>query len=215
MALWPAATTPFAWTPFPHWSHRRRTAPRSKRYYFPKTDWKPALWGNQFSTQVNPRKALKEFIPRCLDRGLLLGLSTWFMGPGVERIEGLDNFVRVWNQTLTFLKENDLLHNIYYVDLLNEYPLFSGFSWLRRQMDAQLQSQAEQAKAGGAHEWKAKTENYNDEKSRAFYVGFANDAIGRLQADWPGLDFLFSQTNHYAADWRVMAPYADRCDGCP
>lgn len=175
-------------------------------HYLPKADWKPALWGNQFSTQVNPRQALKEFIPRCLDRGLQLGLSTWFMGPGVERIVGLDGFVRVWNQTLTFLKENDLLHNIYYVDLLNEYPLFSGFSWLRRHMDAQLQSQAEQAKAGGAHQWKAKTENYNDEKSRASYVGFANDAIGRLQAAWPGLDFLFSQTNHYAADWRVMAP---------
>ncbi len=68
--------------------------------------------------------------------------------------------------------------------------LFNGFSWLRRQMDAQLQSQAEQAK-GGAHEWKAKTENYNDEKSRAFYVGFANDAIGRLQANWPGLISCF------------------------
>lgn len=180
----------------------------TESYYFAKTDWKPAMWGHQFSTTINPRQALKEFIPRCVDRGIHLGLSTWFMGPGVERIEGLDNFVRVWHETLTFLKENDLLHNVYYVDLLNEYPLFSGFSWLRRHMDTQLQVQAQQANpdGAGANEWKAQTENYNDEKSRAFYVGFANDAITRLQANWPGIDFLFSQSSHFAADWRVMAP---------
>ena len=104
-------------------------------YCFPKSDWKPAMWGNNLSMTANPRQALKEFIPRCVDRGLLLGLSTWFFGPGCEKIQGLDEFVRVWDETLTFLKDNDLLHNIYYVDLLNEYPLFNGFSWLRDQME--------------------------------------------------------------------------------
>ena len=101
-----------------------------EEHQFPKSDWKPTMWGGQYSTTIQPRRALKEFIPRCLDRGLLLGLSTWFFGNGVERIEGADGFVRAWDQTLTFLKDNDLLHNIYYVDLLNEYPLFHGFSWL-------------------------------------------------------------------------------------
>ena len=175
-------------------------------YDFVKADWKPAPWGNQYSTQIDPRKALKEFIPRCLDRGLLLGLSTWFMGPGVEQIEGLEGFVRVWHETLRFLKENDLLHNVYYVDLLNEYPLFNGFTWLRRRLDGQLQSQIEQAKAGGANEWKAKIGDYNDKQSRAFYVGFADDAIGRLKKSWPEIDFLFSQTPNLAADWQAMAP---------
>jgi hypothetical protein len=174
-------------------------------YDYPKLDWKPAMWGQQYSTTVNPRQALKEFLARCHDRGLLLGLSTWFIGPGAEQVAGLDAFARVWDETLAFLQQEDLLHNIYYVDLLNEYPLFSGFAWLRQQMDAQLRAQAEQAQ-GGAHEWKANIENYNDEQSRAFYLGFANDALGRLQAKWPGLDFLFSQTNHFAADWRALVP---------
>ncbi len=76
----------------------------------------PLCLGGQYSTTIQPRRALKEFIPRCLERGLLLGLSTWFFGPGVDRVVGADGFVRVWDQTLEFLKENDLLHNIWELD---------------------------------------------------------------------------------------------------
>ena len=137
-----------------------------QEHYFPKADWKPVMWGGQYSTTIQPRRALKEFIPRCLDRGLHLGLSTWFFGSGVERVEGVDGFVRVWDQTLSFLKENDLLHNIYYVDLLNEYPLFHGFSWLTREMDKGLKEQEARARTEGVHEWKAKPGEYNDEASR-------------------------------------------------
>jgi hypothetical protein len=77
----------------------------------PKSDWKSVMWGGQHSTTIRPRQALKEFIPRCLERGLLSGLSTWFFGPGVDRVVGVDGFVRVWDQTLEFLKENDLVMN--------------------------------------------------------------------------------------------------------
>ena len=184
------------------------------RNHFPKKDKKPVMWGNQFPTTLHPRQALKEFIPRCLDRGLLLGLSTWFFGPGddpkrvnqcVENVQGLDGFVRVWDETLRFLKDNDLLHNIYYVDLLNEYPLFSGFKWLRDHMDSDMKVRREKAKAEGVHEWKEQAGSYNNEASRKFYTGFANDAITRLQVKWPDLDFLFSLTYNRSADWRAMA----------
>lgn len=191
---------------FPHLVGSAPDGCVSDTYHFSKNSWKPVMWGNQYSTTVNPRRALKEFIPRCLDRGLHLGLSTWFLGPGVERIAGLDGLVRVWDETLGFLKDNDLLHNIYYVDLLNEYPLFNGFNWLRNQMDNDMKSRSEQAKTEGAHEWKEKVGNYNNAASRKVYVAFANDAITGLQAKWPELDFLFSLTNNGDADWRVMAP---------
>ncbi len=177
-----------------------------QEHSFPKSDWKPVMWGGQYSTTINPRAALKEFIRRCLDRGLLLGLSTWFFGPSVDRIEASDGFLRVWDQTLTFLKENDLLHNIYYVDLLNEYPLFNGFSWLTRQLDRNLKQQAEKARAEGVHDWTAKPGEYNDEASRSLYIGFANDVLARMQSKWPELDFLFSLTYNGSADWRMMAP---------
>jgi hypothetical protein len=178
-------------------------------HHFPQgSGWKPVAWGNQFTTTLHPRQALKEFIPRCLDRGLRLAFSTWFQEPGTVKVEGLDGLVRVWDETLAFLKDNDLLHNIYYVDLLNEYPLYSGFasSWLCKQMDQGIETRRERAKAEGVHEWNEKVGRYNDPASRKFYVGFANDAIARLQAKWPDLDFLFSVTNVRVADWRVMAP---------
>ena len=190
---------------FPALVARRTDGRVNDTYHFPKSGWKPVMWGNPYSTTIHPRRALKEFIPRCVDRGLHLGLSTWFLGPGVERIEGLDGLVRVWDETLRFLADNDLLHNIYYVDLLNEYPLFNGFSWLRTQMDNDIKSRSEQAKTEGVHEWKEKAGDYNSAASREFYVHFADDAIARLQAKWPELDFLFSLTYNGSADWRVMA----------
>ena len=170
-----------------------------QEHQFPKSDWKPVMWGAQYSPTIRPRRALQEFIPRCLERGLLLGLSTWFFGSGVDRIEGTDGFVRVWDQTLAVLKENDLLHNVYYVNLLNEYALFHGFSWLTRQLDKNLKQQEEKARAEGVHEWKAKPSDYSDEASREFYTGFANEALARMQAKWPELDFLFSLTYNGSA----------------
>ena len=179
----------------------------TESFHFPYESKRPRAWGNQHSTTVQPRSALKEFIPRCLERGILLGLSTWFLGPGVEKITGLDGFVRVWDETLRFLKDNDLLHNVYYVDLLNEYPLFSGFQGLRWQMDGDIKARAAKASEDGAHLWQEKAGNYTGEASRRFYTNFAEEAISRLQKNWPDLDFLFSLPyNKDSADWRVMAP---------
>lgn len=53
-------------------------------FAFPKGDWRPAMWGNSYSTTVNPRGALLEFLPKCRERGVHVGLSAWFFGPGVE-----------------------------------------------------------------------------------------------------------------------------------
>jgi hypothetical protein len=178
----------------------------TETFLHPRNSKRPVSWGNQYPTTVNPRAALKEFLPRCFDRGIWLGLSTWFFGPGAGKIQGLDGFVRVWDETLSYLKENDLLHNVYYVDLLNEYPLFSGFNWLRDQMDGGIKTRSDQAKAEGVHEWKEKAGNYNSAASRKFYTDFANDAIARLQSKWPQLDFLFSLPHNDAADWHVMVP---------
>jgi hypothetical protein len=178
----------------------------TESYQLPPYDTKNrVIWGNPVPTTIEPRRALKEFIPRCVDRGILVGLSTWFVGPD-RGITGLDGLVRVWDETLRFMKDNDLLHNIYYVDLLNEYPLFNGFNWLKSQMEGDIQSRSEKAKAEGVHEWKLKAGDYTSEASRRIYINFANDAIDRLQKNWPALDFLFSLTSNDAADWRVMAP---------
>jgi hypothetical protein len=119
---------------FPHLVAAGSDGTITEEYYFPKPDWKPAMWGNKYSVTMRPRQALLEFLPECTKRGVHVGFSTWFFGPGVEKVEGLDGFVRVWDETLSFLNSHGLLNNVFYVDLLNEYPMFHGFKWLENEL---------------------------------------------------------------------------------
>ena len=67
---------------------------------------KPALWGNQYSIYSRPRESLIVFLTKCRERGIRVGLATWFLAHGTERnreVQGLTDFVRVWDETLTIL----------------------------------------------------------------------------------------------------------------
>lgn len=177
-------------------------------FYFPKGDWRPTMWGNQYSVHSRPREALLEFLPKCTERGIHVGFSTWFFGPGVEKVEGLDGFVRVWNETLTFLDGHGLLDNVFYVDLLNEYPMFNGFKWLEtelnsiREKDLNAIENVEQRERQ-AHQWEKDMGQYNGAQ-QAFYRKFLCDAITRLRNTWPELDFLASQTRVDSVPWQNL-----------
>ncbi|MDX9974914.1 MAG: cellulase-like family protein [FCB group bacterium] len=179
-----------------------------EEYYFGKNDWKPAMWGHQYSVSVRPREALLEFLPKCTERGIHVGFSTWFSGPGVEKVEGLDGLVRVWNETLSFLDGHGLLDNVFYVDLLNEYPLFHGFSWLEKELKAIREKDlnaipdAEQRERQ-AHQWDKDMGHYNG-MQQAFYRTFLCDAIARLRGNWPGLNFFASQTCNDGVPWQNL-----------
>ena len=90
-----------------------------------KDGWKPSLWGNDYTMTFRPREALLEFLPKCKKYGIKVGLATWFMRHGTTRTDIFieeGGLLRAWDETLAFLKSNDLLNNVMYVDLLNEYP---------------------------------------------------------------------------------------------
>ena len=109
-----------------------------EEFFHIRETWKPAFWGNQFSMFSRPREGLVDFINKCTDRNIYIGLATWFMGHGTDRnleFEGVDGFVRAWDETLAFLNDNGLLKNVIYVDLLNEYPLWHGFEWFKKEMN--------------------------------------------------------------------------------
>lgn len=158
------------------------------------------LWNSVWSTEVNTREVVIEFISKCQQRGIYVGLSTWFGAgrtegfepsetyeplesgarPRCERFEGLDEFVRAWDETLQFLEENDCLKTVVYVDLLNEYPYVHKFTWLTRMLDTMREPTGY---------------DYND-RQKSFYRQFINDAIKKLSARWPELDFFASQTQN-------------------
>jgi Sugar-binding cellulase-like len=106
----------------------------TQEYYFRKDSWKPALWGNDYSVRVRPREALLEFLPKCHRRGIHVGLATWFPGE-VQRFTTEDGLFRAWEGTLKLLEQNGFLDRVLYVDVLNEYPFWHGFVWLKKGME--------------------------------------------------------------------------------
>ena len=141
-----------------------------------KDGWKPSLWGNDYTMTFSPREALLEFLPECRKQGIKVGLATWFMRHGTLRSDIFTEeggLMRAWDETLTLLKSNDLLDNVIYVDLLNEYPNWHGYDWLLNKLKA----------LSGAGQ------NVNSLKQK-FYNDFINNLAGSRKANIPGWIFL-------------------------
>lgn len=141
------------------------------------------MWGNPWTMYIEPRKALVEFLTKCREHGVKVALSTWFKPTDDrrnEQIEGLDGFVRVWQETLEFIDGQGLMDTVVYLDVLNEYPLGHVFSWLHRTVG----TMAYPPGPGGG---------YND-RQRDFLWDFMTQAIERLKASWPELTISTSFT---------------------
>jgi hypothetical protein len=161
-----------------------------------KDGWKPSIWGNDYTMSFRPREALLEFLPKCGKYGIKVGLATWFMRHGTERQDIFPEeggLRRAWDETLTFLNSNDLLDNVIYVDLLNEYPNWHGYDWLKNRLnmlsdtdrhkpdnpDANLPEPGSLAKGGNSLQ-------------QNFYNEFINTLIRNLKGKHKNLDFFAS-----------------------
>lgn len=196
---------------FPHLIAADAEGKMAESFHHPKNDWAPALWGNQYSIHSRPREALLEFLPKCKERGIYVGLASWFAPHGTNRnaaFQGVKGFVRAWDETLEFLAENRLLDNVIYVDLLNEYPLWHGFDWLKDEMNA-LHEEGDVLKSKQeAHIQEAETDSSHKKKfnpaQEAFYRNFMSEALRRLKAKWSDLDMFASQSNSRNVPWNEM-----------
>ncbi len=84
------------------------------------------MWGNHRPVDVEPRRALVEFLRRARDRRIRVGLSSWFNDDTSHRRRALiapQDFARVWTSTLDLLGAEGLLDSVAWVDLCNEFPL--------------------------------------------------------------------------------------------
>ena len=179
-----------------------------ERFYHPKEDWKPALWGNNYSMYSEPRKSLAELLSKCNDRNISIGLSTWFLGHGTQRnleFEGVNGLVRAWDETLLFLDNNGLLKNILYVDVLNEYPLWHGFDWLKMKLDSMSDKTQYLENNPDAHIADADFIKSVDGKfnrlQENFYRNFISSVLLKLKAKWPQLNFFASVTKYMHTPW--------------
>ena len=167
-----------------------------------KKDWKPCVWGNDYTMSFRPREALLEFLPLCKKYGIKVGLATWFSPHNTGRNDIFTEeggLVRAWSETLEFLKDNDLLDNIIYVDILNEYPVNHGFDWLKEELNKR--SDIKQFKLNNPE---AHMPDLEAKKGNALQVAFHNqfmkDTIKSLKVKFPELEFFASYDSGVALE---------------
>lgn len=149
-----------------------------------------SLWGRRFSLEINTRESVVEFIKKLQQRNIKIGLATWIKPVRENRnllIGDTDDFIRIWDETLTYLDENGCLENVIFIDLLNEYPLWHGYRTFTTKYEALAD---------------------DIEKQDKFYWGVATKALKVLREKWPGYRFLFSQTENYFSNRDLNKDYS-------
>ncbi len=135
--------------------------------------WHFLEWGAPCRTVVRVMPALLEFIGKCRDRGIGVGLSTWFREDRHNiRMHIADplSHARVWIKTLRHIECAGLLDAIYYVDLCNEWP---GPRW----------APFFKNEGGPENDWNGCTD-----RSREWMVG----ALTEARSAYPQLSMSFS-----------------------
>ena len=88
--------------------------------------WNQQIWGSPAINKVVVLSNLILFLAKCKQRNIMVGLSSWFR-EDIDNIRMLisspEILAEVWITTLNYIKNNDLLDVILYVDLCNEWPL--------------------------------------------------------------------------------------------
>jgi sugar phosphate isomerase/epimerase len=91
--------------------------------------WHFCEWGSPFECDVRIMPALIEFLQACRDRGVRVGLSTWFRQDLADSRMAIDSpaaLGAIWVRTLELIDAAGLLDAVLYVDLCNEWP---GSRW--------------------------------------------------------------------------------------
>jgi hypothetical protein len=193
-----------------------------------KDGWKPSLWGNDYTMSFRPREALLEFLPKCEKYGIKVGLATWFMRHGTERKDIFmeeGGLLRAWDETLSFLQSHDLLGNVLYVDLLNEYPNWHGYDWFKNELNKRSDVRQFILDNPNANVPDAMTRKGNESLlKQQFYNNFINSTIRALKAKYPDLEFFASLdsgmdlkridlTHFEALDYHVWFAHAGKIPG--
>ncbi len=129
-------------------------------------------WGAPAAVQVRVLPALVEFIGKCRDRHIAVGLSTWYK----EDAENVRMQIRTpydqaqqWAKTLRHIEQAGLLDSILYVDLCNEFPWPKWAPFLYARPD-DTEASLDSPRLGA----------------------WMNAAIASLKVDYPLLDYTFS-----------------------
>lgn len=145
------------------------------------------MWGNHQPVQVEPRRALIEFIRKAADRGIYVGLSSWYNRDTLGRVDTIQSpqdYARVWLETLDLLSQAGLHDRIVWVDICNEFPLskWAPGPYARIFRSKRLEDV-----------WMAlKLSRKWDERARQLIKSYFDGAITPLRDKYPDLRYTFS-----------------------
>lgn len=167
--------------PFPHMIANAPDGTNAERFLDPPSVTHKvgfAAWGSPWTVYIHPRRDLLEFLRQCEARGVYVLLATW-LKPTAERrnelLEGPEDMIRIWHETLTFLQENDRLRNIIGVDVFNEFPTGACHKWLNDQLH-------------WLHGAPREGKTYN-EAQKAFFLNYLSELLRGLKTRWPDIAF--------------------------
>jgi Sugar-binding cellulase-like len=92
-------------------------------------EWSVQDWGAPDVTRIVLLPALFEFLGKCKQRGVMVGLSTWYRKDDADtrmKITGPEVMAANWIRTLELIEQAGFLDLILYTDLCNEWP---GDDW--------------------------------------------------------------------------------------
>jgi hypothetical protein len=87
--------------------------------------WNQHLWGSPAPNKVQIQPYLNEFLGKCRQRKIKVGLSTWYREDEANtrmQIKSPEIMADQWITTLHTIEREGLIDSLFYVDLCNEWP---------------------------------------------------------------------------------------------
>jgi hypothetical protein len=110
--------------PFPH-----LLAADPHKIWTLRPEWNTQMWGSPDLNRIVLVPALFDFLGKCRDRGIMVGLSTWYRKDEADTrmtITGPEVMAANWIKTLDLISQAGYIDSILYTDLCNEWP---GDDW--------------------------------------------------------------------------------------
>ena len=97
--------------------------------------WTIQDWGAAARTRVQVEPHLTQFLQKCAERDIQVGLSSWFRKDLTDtrmNIRTPQDLGQVWLAVLDAVRDAGLLGSLLYVDLCNEFPIPAWAPFLHR-----------------------------------------------------------------------------------
>lgn len=92
-------------------------------------EWNTQVWGSPDVNRIVLLPGLFDFLGKCRERGIMVGLSTWYRKDDADTrmtITGPEVMAANWIKTLDLISQAGYIDSILYTDLCNEWP---GENW--------------------------------------------------------------------------------------